>query len=62
MKIKLIEPLRLLFKDEVRNLGIELGTSRRDSLETAFPGPGLAIRIIGEVNERRLDILKKLIL
>jgi GMP synthase (glutamine-hydrolysing) len=59
MKIKLIEPLRMLFKDEVRVLGIELGLPEEIVWRQPFPGPGLAIRIIGEVNTRRLEILQK---
>jgi GMP synthase (glutamine-hydrolysing) len=58
MKIKLIEPLRQLFKDEVRKMGIELGLSAEIVRRQPFPGPGLAIRIIGEVTEERLNILQ----
>src|SRR4030042_3358117 len=59
IKLKLIEPLRHLFKDEVRKLGIELGLSEEIVLRQPFPGPGLAIRIIGDITEERLEILKK---
>ncbi|MDD5660156.1 MAG: glutamine-hydrolyzing GMP synthase [Actinomycetota bacterium] len=59
MQLKLIEPLRMLFKDEVRVLGIELGLPEEIVLRQPFPGPGLAIRIIGEVTRKRLEILKK---
>lgn len=58
MEIKLIEPLRMLFKDEVRKIGIELGLSEEIVRRQPFPGPGLAIRIIGEVTNERLEILK----
>ena len=59
MKLKLIEPLRELFKDEVRVLGKELDMPEEILSRQPFPGPGLAIRIIGEVTEERCDILRK---
>ncbi|MFT3950757.1 MAG: glutamine-hydrolyzing GMP synthase [Oscillospiraceae bacterium] len=55
---EIIEPLRLLFKDETRKLGMELGLSDKLVWRQPFPGPGLAIRIIGDITEEKLDILR----
>ncbi len=59
MKLKLIEPLKFLFKDEVRKLGLELKLSKNIVLRHPFPGPGLAIRIPGEIDENKVKILKE---
>lgn len=59
MSFELIEPLREIFKDEVRQLGLELGLSRELVFRHPFPGPGLAIRIMGEVNTPSLELLRK---
>ena len=56
---EIIEPLRDLFKDEVRALGEELGIPSYMVLRQPFPGPGLAIRIIGEITKEKLDILRE---
>ncbi|MDH5333752.1 MAG: glutamine-hydrolyzing GMP synthase, partial [Thermoleophilia bacterium] len=58
MRMELVEPLRLLFKDEVRRVGEELGLPERMVWRHPFPGPGLAIRIIGDVTEERLETLR----
>lgn len=59
MKLKLLEPLRYLFKDEVRQLGLELGIERESIFRHPFPGPGLAIRILGNITDKRLTALRK---
>jgi GMP synthase (glutamine-hydrolysing) len=58
LQFKLIEPLRMLFKDEVRQVGLELGVPEAIVWRQPFPGPGLAIRIVGEVTAKRLSILR----
>ncbi len=59
LRFQLIEPLRYLFKDEVRKVGLEMGLPEAMVLRQPFPGPGLAIRIIGEVTAERLDTLRE---
>ena len=59
LKFSLIEPLRTLFKDEVRHVGIELGLPEEIVWRQPFPGPGLGIRIIGEVTQERLELLRE---
>jgi GMP synthase (glutamine-hydrolysing) len=59
MKLELLEPLRELFKDEVRKVGVELGIPRELVYRHPFPGPGLGIRILGEVDEEKVKILQE---
>jgi GMP synthase (glutamine-hydrolysing) len=59
MELKILEPLRELFKDEVRKLGLELGINKKLINRHPFPGPGLAVRILGEVRQDHADILRQ---
>ena len=59
MKLKLVEPLKFLFKDEVRKLGLELNLNREIISRHPFPGPGLAIRMPGKITREKIDILKE---
>jgi len=59
MKLKLLEPLRELFKDEVRRIGVELGLPRTMVYRHPFPGPGLCVRILGEVKKEYADLLRQ---
>lgn len=62
MKLKLLEPLRELFKDEVRKLGLGLGLPYNMLYRHPFPGPGLGVRILGEIKKEYVETLQKLML
>ena len=59
MKLELLEPLRELFKDEVRALGKTLGLPKEVLMRHPFPGPGLGVRVVGAINKHRLRVLKE---
>ncbi len=59
MKLQLLEPLRELFKDEVRALGAELGLAHEVLWRHPFPGPGLGVRVVGDITKKRLDVLRE---
>ena len=58
MKLKIIEPLKMLFKDEVRKVGLDLKIDKNIINRHPFPGPGLAIRILGEVTKEKVELLQ----